>query len=204
MKSIRIGAGVAGLAVALGVVGYALFGRGSSASAADPPKGPAAYEQALANALGIPLATLQAAEKTARSQVFPQGAPNFRPNGTQGGRPGGPGFGFGGADIMAIVTQTLGLSQQQIQAAQQQGQTLAQIAGANLGALKAAIVNAEQAKLQDAFKNGKITQDQMNKLSANIPNMVDRLLNFNGKGRFGPGGPRPNGAPNFPPGSNHQ
>src|SRR5689334_4798626 len=97
MKSIRLGAGVAGLA------------------------------QALANALGIPLATLQAAEKTARSQVFPQGAPNFQPNDTRGSRPGGPGFGFGTADIMAIVTQTLGLSTQQIQALQQQGQTLAQI-----------------------------------------------------------------------------
>src|SRR5262245_24028349 len=134
MKSIRIGAAIGGLTVAIGVLGYALLGRGTSASAADPPKGRAAYEQALASALGIPLAQLQAAEATARSQVMPQGAPNFRPNGNNGGRPGPGGrFGFGlTGDVMNIVTQTLGLSGDQVKQQLQGGQTLAQIAGPRL------------------------------------------------------------------------
>src|SRR5215475_8677870 len=71
MKLARFGIVVAGLAVA-GAIVFGVTSFGGSAQAAPPPGGGgrAAYEQILAQKLGISVQQLQAAEAAARSQTI--------------------------------------------------------------------------------------------------------------------------------------
>jgi hypothetical protein len=113
--------------------------------------------------------------------------------------PGGPGFGgpgFGrGADLGAVA-QVLGITTDQLKTDLEAGQSIADIAKAqNVDVAKVvqAIVDAANAKLDEAVQSGKLTQDQADKIKADetqrITDMVNGKMPFGGHG--GPGGHGP-------------
>ena len=218
MKGIRLGAVIAGLLVAGGLAAFAILGSRGSASAADPPNKDQ-YDQLLAGQLGITVDKLHAAETAARNQLIDQlaaqgkitpdqanklksattgGLKGLRPD-FRGGAAGPRGLFFQGAsDVMGVVAGKLGLTPEALRQEMRGGKSLAQVGndhGVSRDVLKTTIVNALNADLQKATASGKITQDMANKITSNIPTMVDRFLDFSGKG--GPGRFRgPNANPN--------
>jgi len=198
MKGIKLGAVIAGLLVAGGLAAFAVFGGRGSASAADPPNKDT-YDQLLAGQLGITVDKLHAAETAARNQLIDQMAAagkitpdqaNKLKSATGGGLKGlGPALkGGGGAgprgaffqgasNVMGVVAGKLGLTPEALRTEMRGGKSLAQVAkdhGVSRDDLKTTIVNALNADLQKATASGKITQDMANKITSNIPTMVDR------------------------------
>src|SRR5437773_9928986 len=127
--------------------------------------------------------------------------------------PGGPGRGFRieGQPLAAAATY-LGISEADLRTKLQSGQTLAQIAAATAGksrdGLIAALVADENAKIDQAQKDGKITADQVTQLKANVTTRVTALVDgtFPAGPGFGPGGrgprgnaPRPTASPTTTP-----
>ena len=86
-----------------------------------------------------------------------------------GGPRGGFGF-FGGTNVMNAVAQALGITTQDLQSQLQSGKTLATIAQGKEQAVKDAIVNTIKPTLDQAVKNGKLTQDRENQIISNIQN----------------------------------
>ena len=108
---------------------------------------------------------------------------------------GGRGFRVEGQPLAAAATY-LGISGTDLRTKLQSGQTLAQIAAATAGksraGLIAALVADENAKIDQAQKDGKITADQVTQLKANVTTRVTALVDgtFPAGPGFGPGGPR--------------
>ncbi len=68
------------------------------------------------------------------------------------------------------------------------GKTLADLAKGKEQAVKDAIVNAEKPQLDQAVKNGRITQDRENQILDQTRNSdLSNLHGFGVPGRFGPG-----------------
>ena len=120
------------------------------------------------------------------------------------GGPGGPGFFFqrrivGPTVKLAVgaAAKYLGLSPQQLVAKLQSGKSLADVAGEqnkSVDGLKSAITDGVKAKLDQAVKNGKLSQAQENNLLSRFGNRLDMLVNHKGLGpppglRFGGRGP---------------
>jgi hypothetical protein len=127
----------------------------------------------------------------------PKGPGGLETAGPKG--PGGPGFGgpgFGrGADLSAVA-QVLGITTDQLKTDLEAGRSIADIAKAqNVDVAKVvqAIVDAANAKLDEAVQSGKLTQDQADKIKADetqrITDMVNGKMPFGGHG--GPGGHGP-------------
>jgi hypothetical protein len=104
----------------------------------------------------------------------PQGGP-----GQQGQRPGGPGMmGPGGQ----VITDALGMTQQELRAELQAGKSLAQVAeakGVSRDTLKAKLLEAHKARIDAAVAAGRMTAEQAQKanerINANIDQMLDRV-----------------------------
>ena len=111
----------------------------------------------------------------------------------------GPGMGgFGGLMGQGedVVAKALGITTDELRTDLKNGQSIADIAkakGVDPSTVVQAIVDATNAKLDDAVKAGKLTQDQADKIKANETQMVTDLVNgkspFGGKGMFGGHGP---------------
>ncbi len=116
---------------------------------------------------------------------FGFGGPGF--DGQGRGGPGGPGFAHGGPTLDAVA-QALGMTTQDLTTQLRSGKTLADLAKGKEQAVKDAIVNAEKPQLDQAVKNGRITQDRENQILDQIRNSdLSNLHGFGGPGRFGPG-----------------
>jgi len=124
---------------------------------------------------------------------------------------GGRGFRIEGQPLAAAATY-LGISEADLRTKLQSGQTLAQIAAATAGksrdGLIAALVADENAKIDQAQKDGKITADQVTQLKTNVTTRVTALVDgtFPAGPGFGPGGrgprgnaPRPSASPTTTP-----
>jgi polyhydroxyalkanoate synthesis regulator phasin len=123
--------------------------------------------------------------------------------------PGGPGMGpFG--DVMNAAATYLGVTPAQLQAARQGGKTLEQIAkdkGKSVDGLKTAMHNAAKAQLDTAVKNGKLTQQQADRILTGVDQWISHEITEN-EGQdhhgFGWGGGPPPGAPGTaPPGTDN-
>src|SRR3954471_4540944 len=108
------------------------------------------------------------------------GGPGFG-RGGPGRGPGGPGHagrGFGGG--LDAAAKYLGMTRQQLFDAQRGGKSLAAIAkdrGKSLDGLKAALKSAETARLDQAVKDGKLTDAERTRILAQIDQRLDDVVN---------------------------
>jgi polyhydroxyalkanoate synthesis regulator phasin len=136
---------------------------------------------------------------------FPLVTPGMGGPGGFGGKrhfrgPGGPGFGpFG--DVSQAAATYLGLTPAQLRAQRQSGKSLEQIAkdkGKPVDGLKTAMHNAAKAQLDTAVKNGKLTQQQADKILTGVDQWIAHEITENESNDhhgFGWGGGPPPGAP---------
>lgn len=89
---------------------------------------------------------------------------------------------------IAIVTSTLGITEDALKTRIKAGESLATIAGAKKDALIAALVTFKNKEITDAQTAGKITADQATKMKANITARVTQMVN-NLRPPKGPHGP---------------
>ena len=118
------------------------------------------------------------------------------------GPDGDHGFGMGpglGADFDSIAS-ALGVTTDQLKTDLKDGKSLADIAtaqGVDIAKVEQAITDAATARLDDAVKSGKLTQDQADKIKAGLADHIGDLVNgklpFGGAGGFGGKGHGPFG-----------
>jgi len=103
--------------------------------------------------------------------------------------------------IVKSVAETLNMTPREIVQDLRQGQSLAEIAqakGVSIDTLKSAIVDAAKEKLDQAVADGKLTQDQADKIMTRLTDNIDKIVNWKrgglGKGPLGSGAETPWGA----------
>ena len=90
---------------------------------------------------------------------------------------------------LAVITSTLGITEEALKTRMKAGDSLATIAGAKKDALIAALVAFENKEITDAQTAGKITADQATKMKANLTARVTERVNDPRPPR-GPHGPK--------------
>ena len=115
----------------------------------------------------------------------------------RGGDHGGPGFGHWHFEMLATAASYLGVTEAELHEALQ-NQTLAEIAkdkGKSASGLVQALVTAQEARIDEAVADGRLTKQQATELKADLAAHMEALV----KGEFhGPGEGR---HPGFWPGS---
>jgi len=103
--------------------------------------------------------------------------------------------------VVSSVAGTLNMAPRDILQDLRQGQSLAEILqakGVSTDTLKSAILTAADEKLHQAVADGKLTQDQADKITARLTDNIDRILNWKrgsaGAGLSGSGAGMPQGA----------
>jgi len=89
---------------------------------------------------------------------------------------------------LAVITSTLGITEDALKTRMKAGDSLAIIAGAKKDALIAALVAYENKEITDAQTAGKITADQATKMKTNVTTRVTEMVN-NLRPPRGPHGP---------------
>ena len=82
--------------------------------------------------------------------------------------------------VVKVVTETLGVSRQDLRTAVQGGQTLAQYTtslGKDPQTVVDALTNAATAKLDQLVADGTITQARADTVKGNLPGRIDKLMN---------------------------
>jgi hypothetical protein len=178
--------------LALGIGGAIAFAQGPTAT---PPKSWGdLYQQVLASKLGIGVDKLQQtmtdARKEALAQAVKQGLlTQAQADRLQNAPAGGPGLGNRGVVDGAIRTaaldaaaKTLGMTSADVTTALKGGKTLLDLArekNVDVTKLRTAIADAEKAAIDQAVKDGKLTQAQADALKANIkPENIDLTRKF--------------------------
>jgi polyhydroxyalkanoate synthesis regulator phasin len=116
------------------------------------------------------------------------------PGGPRFGGPGhghGPGLHFGFGGFADAATEYLGLSERQLREQLRDGKSLADVAkdrNKSIDGLKAAIKAQATERLDDAVKNGDLTQSQRDELASKLDDRIDDIVNRDAPGR--PAGPR--------------
>ncbi len=111
----------------------------------------------------------------------------------------GPGFGFGGfhggmhpfGDRLSAAADYLGVTEVQLREKLAAGQSLADVAkaqGKSVDGLKQAMLDAAKKNLDQAVKDGGLTQSQADALYSHLKSEIDDIVNgtFRGRHRFGP------------------
>jgi len=97
------------------------------------------------------------------------------------------GCGGGKRLIKDAAAEVLGLSEEDLIAALQDGQTLAEVAaaqGMSEADLKAALVTSVTADLQAQLDAGEVTQEQFDEITADLGERIDDIINREGGIRF--------------------
>lgn len=136
---------------------------------------------------------------------IPPGGPDG-PGGFHG--PGGFGFagpgGPDGPDVFDAIAEELGISTERLHRQLFNGKSLRQIANANdktLADVKGAARSAIEQNLDEAVKEGDLTEEQANQIREDLPEILDHIASGPGGPDGGPGGPDFRGGPGFgPPG----
>lgn len=173
----------------------------------------------LANALGTTRDKLNGALTQARSETVDQAVKDGRLTQEQADKikaqqgTGPFGFGFhgfgrggmkGGAFMGAgqahdAIAQALGMTPEDLANQLRSGKTLAELAAGKEQAVKDAIVNAMKPQLEEAVKNGRITQDRANEILEQI--RTSDLSKYGGHWGMGRGWFKGNGTQNQAPGT---
>ena len=95
---------------------------------------------------------------------------------------------------LAVITSTLGITEEALKTRMKAGDSLSTIAGANKDALITALVAFKTKEINDAQTAGKITADQATKMKANLTARVTERVN-NPRPPRGPHGPKGQPAP---------
>src|SRR3990172_5150206 len=107
--------------------------------------------------------------------------------------PGGGPHGAGGwRSVEDAAAEVLGLTEDDLHAAFDEGQTLADVAeaqGMSVDDFESAIVENVTADLQAKLDAGDITQDQFDNATANLSDRIDEIVNSAAPQRGGPHGP---------------
>lgn len=103
------------------------------------------------------------------------------------------------AEMQALISKTLGISEADLEAARKEGKSLKDIAGDKRDELVAAMVAFETAKIDKAVADGKLTQEQADKMKANMQERTENRVD--GKGPDGNGPRQRGGGPGGPGGS---
>ena len=217
MKTVKWGLGALGLAAVAGIIVVSAGVLGGVAQAQVPPgedKGAlhAAYEEKLAQKLGVTVEQLQAAQKSARDEMIDEAVAAGRITAEQGeklksGEPGDMRHARGGGiknavgNIFETAASLLGLSNEEVHAGLQEGKSLNDLAtDQGVGNFEAQLVAKLTADIQAKVADGSITQEQADRLMENLADRVSKIANHEGgkmgggegmRGRFGPGGPHP-------------
>ncbi len=107
------------------------------------------------------------------------------------------------AETAALISSTLGISEDELKAAREEGKTLADLAGDKTDELISVLVDEMNAKIDEGVAQGRLTQEQADEMKANAPERVTAMVNGErpeGAGRAGPGsrgfgGPGGHGGP---------
>ena len=78
---------------------------------------------------------------------------------------------------LAVITSTLGITEEALKTRMKAGDSLATIAGANKDALIAALVAFKTKEINDAQTAGKITADQATRMKTNLTTRVTEMVN---------------------------
>lgn len=98
-------------------------------------------------------------------------------------------------EVQQIITSTLGISETELREARENGTTLDELAGDKADQLKAALVAHMKQGADQAVADGKITQEQADKMKENADEFVSKMMAGErpgkgmGRGPGGPGGP---------------
>ena len=95
---------------------------------------------------------------------------------------------------LAVITSTLGITEEALKTRVKAGDSLATIAGANKDALIAALVAYKTKVISDAQAAGKITAERAAKMKANVTTQITERVN-NPRPPRGPHGPKGQPAP---------
>ena len=99
------------------------------------------------------------------------------------------------AEKQQAIADVLGISVEDLQAAKEEGQTLAEIAGDNVDALVDFFVEQKTEKINEKVAAGELTQEEADEKIAGLEERIEsRIENGGGFGRRGGDGPR-NGGP---------
>ncbi len=103
------------------------------------------------------------------------------------------------AQMQALITSTLGISEEDLESAREDGTSLAELAGDQKDALIAAIADHMTSKIDQGVAAGNLTQEQADEMKADATSRATDIVEGNGgrgrghggpgKGRGGPGGP---------------
>ncbi len=94
------------------------------------------------------------------------------------------------AEMEALITKTLGISETDLETARKEGKSVGEIAGDKRDELVAAMVAFQIAKLDKAVADGKVTREQADKIKTDMQQRTEDRVD--GKG-FGGKGQRPGG-----------
>ncbi|QXC62767.1 hypothetical protein KSP35_08275 [Aquihabitans sp. G128] len=115
--------------------------------------------------------------------------------GGHGGR-GGPGGGFGRGQDLAVAAKAIGISEDDLRTALEDGKSIAEVAKAK-GVSEQKVIDAlvadAKAKLAEAVKSGKLTQAQADERSEDLADRTKDRVEDTHEGR--PGHDGPDGAP---------
>lgn len=93
------------------------------------------------------------------------------------------------AEMEALISSTLGISEADLEAAREEGKTLADLAGDQKDALIAAISAHMSSKIDQGVADGKLTATQADEMKAKATQRATDIVDGNGRpGRGGPGG----------------
>lgn len=144
-------------------------------------------------------------EQSGRVLGFPGGGPRFEHH-----EFGGPGPRFGGPGPLADVAKALGIGERKLFSELRDGKTLAQVAkaqGKSLDDVRAALKASTKEHIDEAVKDGKLTQKQADEILEHLDDRLEHLGEggpFGGERHFGrppggPGAPGGYGTPGPPP-----
>jgi polyhydroxyalkanoate synthesis regulator phasin len=216
LKVVKWGLAAFGLAAVAGVVALAAGAFSGVAQAQEPLGGDkgamhAKYEELLAQKLGVTVDQLEAAKKATRDQMIDDAVAAGRITADQGaklksGEPGdfrkGRGERIKGAvtNVFETAASILGLSNDEVKAGLKDGKSLNDLAAEKgISNFEAQMVAKLTANIQTKVTDGSITQEQADKLEANLAERVHGIADHKGgkpegarhKGLGGRHGPAP-------------
>jgi polyhydroxyalkanoate synthesis regulator phasin len=204
----------AALAVAVGVVVFAVAGGSGDAQATGP--GDNRYQELLAEKLGISVEELQAAQKAARDALIDEKVAAGDLTEEQAERlknrePGafrglGPRLGarvfHALKDVLGAAAEVIGVTPEEARQGIANGNSLveqAQAKGISEADLKASVLKKLEAQIDEAVNNDKLTEEQATRIKEGLEEHIDRFLNAEGPPAGKGFGFRFHGRPPLPP-----
>jgi polyhydroxyalkanoate synthesis regulator phasin len=154
-------------------------------------------DEKLAQKLGVTVERLRTAREEARKELLQEavaagaltqeqadrilsGEWRGFPRGEMGALRGAKGVPGIHVDIHAVAAGVLNLTPEALRAELSQGKSLAQVAterGVSVAALKAAILDAQKARISQLVADGRLTQDQADRILQGLESRIDTILN---------------------------